>query len=253
MNARAQHSIVNRFKRDLSWYYRRLADRHKHTDREVPKEEIFRFLPASAIVIEAGAFNGADTEEMSRLWPKATIHAIEPLPHAYEQLVLRAGFRKNVHSYCLALSDKSGVTTMYVSEGDASGGDQSSSILSPKEVLERLPKIRFDRQIKVPVHSVPDFMVQQGIGQVDLLWLDLQGAEFSVLCAAAPVLPQVSAIYMEVYQIEAYEGVTLYPEVREWLSIHGFRVEREGRFWAMSGNVLFVNERKFSLQGNSMS
>jgi len=39
---------------------------------------------------------------------------------------------------------------------------------------------------------------------------------------------------------EMYEGVALYPEMRQWLEVQGFSVKREEIPWADSGNVLFV-------------
>ena len=45
-------------------------------------------LPNNPIVVEAGAFNGADTKEISQFWPQGTIHAFEPVPEIFTKLPL---------------------------------------------------------------------------------------------------------------------------------------------------------------------
>ena len=44
----------------------------------IPKEYIKKFLPENPIIVEAGAHNGSDTEEMARMWPDGKIETVLP-------------------------------------------------------------------------------------------------------------------------------------------------------------------------------
>lgn len=234
-------SLRNRFKRELSWWYRRLLSTlYPAPGNAIRKTEIAPFLPESPIIIEAGAYKGIDTEEMSRLWPNGHIYTFEPVPELYHQVLQRVGYRKNVECYNVALGAESGTTSLYVSTG---ASDASSSIRKPGEVTQYHPDITFDELSEVPVTTLHEFVTDHEIQRVDFLWLDLQGAEFDVLRASPGVVQNASAIYTEVNHVESYEGTGLYPDLRGWLADHGFEVQREFLPWEDQGNVLFVKVR----------
>jgi len=208
----------------------------KHPD-QLTKEQLRPYLPAEPTILEAGAHIGRDTVEMSKLWPKGTIHAFEPLPDLFAKLKAATRSCPNVLCHDTALSDRSGTLEFNVSGGKS---DASSSILSPKQHLEQHPDVSFERKISVKATTIAEWAHANGVDRVDFLWLDLQGYELFALKAAGDILPTVQAIYSEVYLKESYQGVPLYPELKEWLAGKGFRVEWEGLPWPDSGNVLFV-------------
>jgi len=235
--------VINRIKREASWLYRQMFNPSASSEGEVDKKEIRSHLPRRPTVVEAGAYKGLDTEEMSRLWPDATIHAFEPIPGLFQQVIDRVGFRSNVRCYNLALGAHSGTTTLHVSSG---ASDASSSILRPKKHLEYHPETTFGEAIEVQVVTLSEWMSRNNVDNIDFLWLDLQGAEFEVLKSSAEILRNVTAIYTEVCLVEQYEGAVLYPDVRKWLEERGFRVAREKLPWEDAGNVLFVNDTRMS-------
>ncbi|HTH30741.1 MAG TPA: FkbM family methyltransferase, partial [Lacibacter sp.] len=123
------------------------------------------------------------------------------------------------------------------------GSDGSSSFLQPKDHLADHPDVFFNKDITVQTLTLDDWAAKQGIEQIHLLWLDMQGFELEVLKASSVILPKVNAIHMEVSTRSTYEGVPLYSEVRSWMEAQGFRVEVEAipQGWDM-GNVLFVRK-----------
>ena len=200
-------------------------------------EVLARLLPAAPVIVEAGAHNGADTLWLSRLRPKGTVHAFEPIPAVFDQLARRTARCKNVRRYNLALSAANGTATMHVSSG---GSDASSSLHAPKEHLRVNPHVLFEGTVEVPTLRLDDWAEQNRVGHADLLWLDMQGHELAAMQAGTRLLRTVSCIFTEVNLLEVYEGVPRYPEVRAWLEGQGFRVEREYFLYEDAGNVLFV-------------
>lgn len=69
--------------------------------------------------------------------------------------------------------------------------------------------------------------------------LDMQGYELVALAGAKRVLARVSAIHMELSNVQLYEGASLYPAVRRATAGWDFEPVIEA-FFRVSGNVLFA-------------
>lgn len=207
---------------------------------------IKQYIPTKPIIVEAGAFDGHETQRMLTVWPEATIHAFEPMPGAFAKFKENTLHLPNVHHYQIALSDTTGTSELYVAEKPDRPGmpTQASSLLMPKERLLHSP-IQFPYTISVPTITLDDWAQKYTIPHVDLLWLDMQGYELNALTAACAVLKTVSAIYTEVGFIENYAGQAQYPEVKTWLENKGFVMigrdfpEQTTKYF---GNALFVKQ-----------
>lgn len=209
----------------------------KHSKGIIPKDFMKNYLPEDPIIVEAGAHIGIDTIEFSKVWPKGKIHAFEPIPVLYTKLVNNINHCQNVYTYRLALSNKEGVSKIFVSSGKS---DASSSLLKPKEHLNVHPDVNFNNSINVNTTTLEKWAASQNIDRIDFLWLDLQGNELNVLKAATNILKTTKIIYTEVSLIETYENVPLYKELKDWLQSQGFIVKREELPWRDMGNVLFI-------------
>ena len=205
----------------------------------IPKNFIRQYLPANPVIVEAGAHVGQDTAVFAREWKDAQIHAFEPVPEIWKQLVRNTGELPNVYCYPFAVSRDPdwSWSTIHVSSGTS---DASSSILKPKLHLEVHPSVTFTNSIQMPSISLDQWAKTWHVAKVDFIWLDLQGFEHQALLGAEEMLQNVSAVVCEVNLIETYEGASLYPELKSWLESRGFRVEREEIPWNDAGNVFFV-------------
>lgn len=212
----------------------------------VPKKDIRPFLPENPVIVEAGAHIGSDTVEMAQLWRDATIHAFEPIPDLYRQLVRNTEGSANVHTYPLALGEASGEVTLHISSGRS---DASSSVLIPKKHLEVHPDVLFETRITAEAVTLDDWAKKHNIQKIDMLWLDLQGFELQVLQQSQAVLANVSVIYTEVSLIENYEKGALYQNLVAWLDTQDFAAVREEIAWKDGGNVLFVRKNKLNKHG----
>lgn len=220
----------------------------RHRDH-ISYEQIAGFLPEDPVILEAGAHDGTNTVEMARFWPKASIHAFEPVPAASDYVINRlAEFYPRVMCHPVGLGPYDGEIQMHIS-GEGSYGDcQSSSMLSPSlNQLQEFPDVRFERTITVPVTTLDSWANREGIGHVDFLWLDMQAYELHALAGATRVMSAVHAVHMEVSNVQLYAGAPLYPEVVRRMASFGFRPVVEAIF-RRGGNVLFVrrDERRRS-------
>ena len=204
----------------------------------ISKSALKKYLPDNAVMIDCGAHTGADSIELAKVFPKATIHSFEPLPSLFNTLSTNAAHYKNIKCYQLALSNSNSNATMFVSSG---GSDASSSLLEPRDHLTDHPSVYFKNSIQVKALTLDQWAENNKIKNIDFLWLDMQGFEYEMLCKSTVILPKVKAIFTEVSTKESYNDVLLYQDFKNWLSKNGFYVAKElippG---ADMGNVLFV-------------
>lgn len=206
---------------------------------EIDKAALLDMLPDARTVIDCGAHAGTDTSELARLWPAATIHAIEPAAEIYRQLVINTFRHPNVvrHPVCIGIAD--GVGELHVSGGSSNA---SSSLLAPTGHLQAHPGVTFERVEPTEMMTFDSWADAQGIDLVDLMWLDMQGMEINCLTASPQLLSRTRAIYTEVMTTELYARATLFDEARDWLQSRGFALVWHDLAFANGGNALFLNQ-----------
>lgn len=183
--------------------------------------KIRKYLPRDPIILEAGAHMGFDTYGLARVWSKGFVYAFEPVPDVYNNLVDRLTGLGNVKTYNLALGKDNGTIEMYISGGVSTA---SSSILKPTAHLDLFPKVTFENKTTVPIRRLKDWAVEEGVLEIDLLWLDMQGYEVYALEGAGDLLRNVSVIYTELCKTELYSGLTTQDDYIAFLEKLGFNL-----------------------------
>lgn len=197
------------------------------------------------VIVEAGSCEGYDTLEFSDMFPNGKIYSLEPVFSLYQSAQEKVKNRKNVFMYNMALAENTGEMDMVIADrfGVPWG---SNSLLSPKLHLENNPDITFKNKTKVKTIKLDDFIEQQTINHIDLMWLDMQGYEPIVLMASPNSLKITKYIYSEINLIENYENNICYPEFKGFLEKNGYKVVFEDflhnpKGEIDGGNVLFQN------------
>jgi FkbM family methyltransferase len=205
------------------------------------QEWIKNNLNSNSIIIEAGAFDGSDTQFFCDFFPSSKIYSFEPVEELFNYCYQKLCHYNNLKLYKVALSSQTGFQSLFVS--DLSGQIfASSSILKPKDHLEVHPSITFKVERIVESITLDDFCQKENIENVDFMWLDMQGAEPSVIQASLKTLTNTKFLYTEVSLIETYEGVMLYPDFKKLLIENNFEVVFEDLPHKDMGNVLFKNK-----------
>jgi FkbM family methyltransferase len=205
-------------------------------------EFIKPYLSAQPIIVEVGAFKGHDTIRLATALPESHVYAFEPVPELYEALVEATRNYKNITPINAAVSDRDGMLPLYVAHKPNGKTTQASSLQKPKERLKHSP-ITFPETIMVPTINLAAWAAVQKINTIDLLWLDTQGHEMTILHSIKEMLPHIRMIYTEVGFTEAYEGQTHADAVIAWLQTAGFTPTAQDfenpPTWFF-GNILFV-------------
>ena len=146
---------------------------------------------------------------------------VEAIPDLAMKLQARYAGDRRISVISAALSDRNGDARFEINRFEA-----SSSLLpiDPRNSEWFSRDLRVADSITVVTLTLPDLMRQQELESVDLLKLDLQGAERLVLNGAVEVLDRIRVIYTEVFFEQLYAGAWLFWEMNEFLSSRGFKL-----------------------------
>ena len=218
------------------------------------QSELHRLFPRLdvRVIFDVGSCEGEDAIRYSLLFPSAVVFAVEPLPSNVRLIEGNLARYPHVSVRVLpfALSNSAGSATLFVSSGQPEGatsedwdyGNKSSSLLRPERHLDVHPWVHFNDQIEVATDTLESVCSREGITDIDLVHLDVQGAELTVLEGAGSLLERIGAIWMEVEAISLYEGQPLKPEVEHFMAARGFR-RMVDTVDSVSGDQLYFNPR----------
>ena len=74
----------------------------------------------------------------------------------------------------------------------------SSSLMRPSGITRAYSWMTFRRDV-VPVVTLDTFCVAEGVGMIDFLWADVQGAELEVIRGGQATFRRVAYFYTECY------------------------------------------------------
>ena len=142
------------------------------------------------VIIDAGANAGFHTIRWLQSRSDLRLIAVEANPETAALLrrnIERNGFGPRCQVFDLALGDREGDVEFILSSDDA-----FSSLISNDRVPEK-------RRVKVPMKTLDRLVEEAGIDKLDLIKIDVEGAELMVISGAQSVITQYRPhIFMEI-------------------------------------------------------
>ena len=207
-------------------------------------------LPAPRGVLQVGASYGQEMAWFLENGIQAGVF-IEPLPEPFKALSAACMQRPNFVAVNALCAEESG---RKVSFHVASNGGMSSSMLAPLNHLTEFDFVRFDAPVELVTNRLDDviaFLLQNGhtaaCAQLDLLYMDTQGAELQVLRGARQVLEGITYIISEVTRNRMYDGAPTLSELMDFLEPLGFSLNNINMDKHHHGDALFVRKRALGI------
>ena len=164
------------------------------------------------VIFDVGAHHGEVTAQFRTLFPKAKIYAFEPFGESYEIVKNKSAADARIQVFNHGLSDNEGVSAFHSNLSSAtnsllatdgsSGGIWRRGQLETQEIIEA----RFS--------TLDAVMADLGVDRIDVLKLDVQGAEGLVMNGAenACRLGKIGLIYTEMITQPTYVGQKRFDE-----------------------------------------
>ena len=184
-----------------------------HIDRESVKT-----------IVQAGCFDASDTVLLSQVFP-AEIHAFECNPEALATARKNLASQNSIHLVDRAAWNAECQIPFYpvvatLSEGKEIDNPGASSCFKARpDYLSRYEQ----KETTVAAMRLDTYCAQQKITNVDLLCMDVQGAELRVLEGLGELLHTVRYVITEIEVQPIYYEQSLYPEIDAYLRSYGLR------------------------------
>ena len=200
-------------------------------------------------VLDIGSRWGEDAQRLQKLFPWAEIYAFECTPFSIE-LWKKDERNKGIHLIEKAVSNYTGGMTFNVNDTELCqtphpfGNQGANSIYKMNPDCEEDIHERFiQHQITVPCITLQDWAKENSIEEIDVIWIDIQGAELMAFQGMRDLLKTVKVFHTEVEFFPLYIGQPLFPEVDAFLKSQGFEfINFEGRSeWFGDANYINAN------------
>jgi FkbM family methyltransferase len=163
----------------------------------------------SLVIYDIGAARGVVSTCLAKLPNVKLIHAFEPIPEIYQQLLVNVQQYSQVNCHNVALGDVSGEAVMYIS-----GKTDSSSLLPMAQLhTDQFPGTQIEQQIKVPVVRLDDYVEQHQLTAPDIIKIDVQGFEKNTIWGGQKIISQAQYCVLEMSFKTLYEGSPLFDDI----------------------------------------
>lgn len=167
------------------------SEEYHRLKNEIFTQDLYHFESETAtpLIIDAGAHIGLSVLYFKQLYHGSQIIALEPNPESFK-ILERNIFENQIDGVTLlqtALSDKSGVETLYLDETSEQWHSVASfhkgSWVGSQQSME----------IEVETHALSEFITQP----IDFLKMDIEGVEQLVLESSVESLPLIKQLIIE--------------------------------------------------------
>ncbi len=181
----------------------------------------------SPVIMDVGACVGQMSAIYRRHFPRGRIYAFEPAPDTFALLAAAVKADKNIHPIQLALSDRHGESPFNVN-----GSLATNSLLSTDKTAAPIwgngvhgaSAFVTREQVMVKTDTLDSFCSGRGIETVDILKIDAQGSEVSILRGAEEMFAKraIKLVYLEILVAPTYTSQPSVVDYFEFFERHGY-------------------------------
>lgn len=202
----------------------------------------------SYIIFDIGSRDCIQSIEFYKQFPNSKIYAFECNPNTLEIC------KKNIELYRDritliegAICDYDGNITFYpinqkktiTTWKDGNPGASSIFKSNGKYTIETYVQ----DEILTQCHRLDSIMNKYNISKVDIIWMDLQGAELVALKGLGNYIHNVQYIYTEVSHIEMYSGQVMFDELNNFILSNNFSIINNLTLQGWQEDAIYKNNK----------
>ena len=196
-------------------------------------------------IFEFGSRYGEDTIEFTKKYPAAIVYAFECNPGTIE--ICRQNLKQfpNIILNEKAVSDKIGSVSFFVNDKEKTktaweDGNQGASSLfkaSGKYPVEEYVQ----KEVIVNSITLSSFISEEKIEEIDIMWMDVQGAELMALRGLENQISKIKLLHVEVEFFEIYKDQPLFRDVNKFLKKNNFKLLGYTSYSEYAGDAVYLN------------
>jgi FkbM family methyltransferase len=198
------------------------------------------------VILDVGSRDAEVAITFKKYYPNANIYAFECNPPAVDLCKRNIGNRADIFLVDKAVSDTNGLIEFYsidpertvTPHADGNIGASSLYIANPDYPYEKY----YQNRILVEAITLEKWAKAAEVNKIDILWMDLQGAELKALKGLGNLIKNVKVIYTEVEYKEMYIGQPLFDDINQYIVSHGFSLHKQMNICEWFGNALYIRD-----------
>lgn len=202
-----------------------ISERLMHIINKIKTDEI-------RIVLDIGSVTALDSINLARVFEDAAIYTFEPVPANHESCQEHISsqttdIQERIHLQRIALNDQTGPMTFWELDEFAAAkrGKLNRGISSKHQIIN--PDVqRWEHNVQRPItvvgYRLDDWCKEYNIDRVDVIHMDVQGAELDVLNGAGSMLDNVQFIMATVGIKPRYHKHIMKADIDMYLQKRGF-------------------------------
>lgn len=174
-------------------------------------------------IFDLGANTGITIKKYLNYFPNAKIHAFEPTIEIEDELKNNFSNNKNIILNFKAVSDKNASVIFYKNKIN----DTNSIFPSVKIGASSDNACINEYSYHVETITLDEYCLNNNINEIDILKMDIQGAELLALKGAEKLLKnkKIKLIFTELYFKEQYKNQALFHDIYSFLITFGYKLQ----------------------------
>lgn len=204
------------------------------------------------IIFDIGARDCEQSIEFYKAFPNSKIYSFECNPNTLPIC------RRNIQKYSDRITLIEGAVSDYDGEISFFPINQQKTITTWKDGNPGASSIfksngsytvehYIQDEIKTNCHRLDTIMKIHNISKVDLIWMDLQGAELLALKGLGDFLRNVKYIHTEVSHKAIYTGQVLYNELNNFVVSNGFELKNRLNFNCWQEDAVYFKKNNYAM------
>jgi len=182
------------------------------------------------VIFDIGSCHCLESVEFAKKYKNSKVFAFEANPESYQVCLNNSKNYPSIEVINQAINDYDGSCKFYPMDKDKTittwedGNQGASSLYRANGAYDHIEKY-VQYEIEVPCTRIDSFCNKNNIDHIDIVWMDLQGAELKALQSMGSILDTIQIIHTELEVNPMYEGQCLFSDVNQFLTQNGFDLE----------------------------
>ena len=202
------------------------------------------------VILDIGSRYGNESVALKQMFPNSKIYAFECNPDCIKAWKNNAK-NKDIVLVEKAVSDVDGIVEFYAINAKKTITPHKDGNIGASSLLRSNPEYPYERYyqdcIKVPSTTIDAWARNNDMKQIDLVWIDLQGAELKAFTGMKDVLKNIKLIHTEIAFKPIYLGQPLFKNINTFFKKKNFIFMGFSNVSGWFGDADYINARYLDL------